>query len=258
MGHINDTFLIEGTSKQRFIFQRINKEVFNDVAGLIENKVKVSDHLHHKLSHLPISERQRKVLTFLKTSDNKNYLVDKNGDYWNATHFIEKSQTFETVHESSIAFEGGKLFGEFIRLTKDLDPDVLIEVIPRFHDMSYRFEQFEAALKSAGISRKEKAVVLIDKAIALKDEMHILEGLKDQGKIKLRVTHNDTKISNALFDMQGKGLCVIDTDTVMPGIIHYDFGDAIRTICNTAAEDEEDLDKVRFIKEYYDAYTEGF
>lgn len=258
VGHINDTFLIEGTSNDRYIFQRINKEVFNDVAGLIGNKVKVSQHLHQKLAHLSVSERQRRILTFLKTSDKQDHIVDRNGDFWNATIFIEHSQTFETVHESKVAYEGGKLFGEFIRLTEDLDPGEFVEVIPRFHDMSYRFEQFEASLNQASSVRKEKASALIRQSLSLKKEMHILEGLKNQGKIKLRVTHNDTKISNALFDLQGKGLCVIDTDTVMPGIIHYDFGDAIRTICNSAAEDEADLDKVRFNKEYYEAYNEGF
>ena len=104
----------------------------------------------------------------------------------------------------------------------------------------------------------EKAKKYIELVWSLRDEMHIIQNLKESGEIKLRVTHNDTKISNVLFDANNKGLCVIDTDTVMPGVVHYDFGDAIRTICNSAAEDETDLDKVNFNLEYYNAYTKGF
>jgi hypothetical protein len=257
-GHINDTFLVITKQQGDYILQKINKGVFGDVPGLISNKVKISQHLHQKLNFLSKEERERRILTFLATSTGAYYFVDANGDYWNATIFIDNSQTFETVTDPKVAYEGGKLFGEFIRLTQDFDPSQLVEVIPRFHDMSFRFEQFEDALKIASDERKKRAKIQIDLAKDLKDEMHILQNLKDKGDIRSRVTHNDTKISNALFDMQGNGLCVIDTDTIMPGIIHYDFGDAIRTICNTAAEDEKNLDKVKFSKDFYEAYSKGF
>ncbi len=257
-GHINDTFLVKTSLQAKFIFQKINKGIFPDVPGLIMNKVKISRHLHHKLSIFPEKERQRRVLTFLQTSKGANFYVDQNGDFWNATIFIDNSQTFETVTKPKVAYEGGKLFGEFAHLTLDFDASTLVEVLPRFHDMTFRFEQFEAALKNASTERLLRAQSCMAVAKDLKKEMHILQDLKGQGKIRLRVTHNDTKISNALFDLEGNGLCVIDTDTIMPGIIHYDFGDAIRTICNTAAEDESDLEKVRFNKEFYQAYSEGF
>jgi hypothetical protein len=257
-GHINDTFLITTNQQHHYVFQRINKGVFPDVPGLIMNKVKISRHLHHKLSSLTEKERQRRILTFLQTSTGGNFYIDQNGDFWNATIYIDHSQTFDTVTDPNVAYEGGKLFGEFIHLTQDFDPSDLVEVIPRFHDMSFRFEQFEEALRNASQERLKNSQAYIDIAKGLKKEMHILQELKDDGQIILRVTHNDTKISNALFDMEGKGLCVIDTDTIMPGIIHYDFGDAIRTICNTAAEDEKDLEKVKFNKEFYQAYSKGF
>ena len=257
-GHINDTFLVKTEQNGKYILQKINKGVFGDVPGLILNKVKVSQHLHQKLSFLSKEERQRRILTFLSIGNGEFCYVDSNGDFWNASIFIDHSQTFETVSDPKVAYEGGKLFGEFIQLTQDFDPAQLVEVIPRFHDMSFRFEQFEDALKIASDKRKKMAHEYISRANSLKDEMHILQKLKDNGQIRSRVTHNDTKISNALFDMQGNGLCVIDTDTIMPGIIHYDFGDAIRTICNTAAEDETDLDKVNFNKDFYDAYSKGF
>lgn len=257
-GHINDTFLITTSRQEQFIFQKINKGVFHDVPGLIMNKVKISRHLHHKLSNFSQKKRQRRVLTFLQTFKGDNFYVDGNGDFWNATIFIDQSQTFETVTDPKVAYEGGKLFGDFIHLTQDFDPADLVETIPRFHDMTYRFGQFEEALRNASDERRHTAKFLIDRSKDLRKEMLILQGLKDQGKIRLRVTHNDTKISNALFDLKGKRLCVIDTDTIMPGIIHYDFGDAIRTICNTAAEDEKNLEKVQFNKEFYQAYSLGF
>ena len=124
--------------------------------------------------------------------------------------------------------------------------------------MSFRFSQFEDSLKIASNERLFQAKKYIDLVWSLKDEMHIIQNLKESGEIKVRVTHNDTKISNVLFDTNNKGLCVIDTDTIMPGVVHYDFGDAIRTICNSAAEDEQDLDKVNFNLDYYKAYTKGF
>ncbi|WKK66119.1 phosphotransferase enzyme family protein [Lutimonas zeaxanthinifaciens] len=257
-GHINDTYLVKGASDKRYIFQKINKDVFPDVPGLIMNKVQLSRHLHKKHTHLPVSERERRVLTFVRSNEGTYHYRDKNGNYWNVTLFVEKSQNFESVEDKSVACEGGKLFGSFIRDTEDFDPGKLIEVIPKFHDMSFRFEQFDRALEGSVEERKVRAHDLILKALALRTEMQLLEKLKNDGEIRIRVTHNDTKISNALFDLEGKGLCVIDTDTIMPGIIHYDFGDAIRTICNTAREDETNLDLVNFNKEYYDSYLKGY
>ena len=124
--------------------------------------------------------------------------------------------------------------------------------------MSFRFSEFKFALQLASKERLFKAKPYVDFVIDSKEEMHIIQTLKNSGAIKTRVTHNDTKISNILFNKKGKGICVIDTDTVMPGIVHYDFGDAIRTICNTAAEDEINLDLVEFNAEYYNAYYNGF
>ena len=257
-GHINDTFLITTNQQQKYVFQKINKGVFPDVPGLIGNKVNISNHLHHKLSNLTKKERQRRILTFLQTSGGESFYTDQNGDFWNVTIFIDESQTFETVTGPEVAYEGGKLFGEFIFLSNDFDSSKLVEVIPNFHNMYFRFDQFRESLQNASEERLGKAKSYIDRVNELKKEMLILQDLKDSGQIRTRVTHNDTKISNALFDMEGKGLCVIDTDTIMPGIIHYDFGDAIRTICNTAAEDEKDLEKVMFNKAFYQAYTKGF
>ncbi len=257
-GHINDTYLITTSNKQSFVLQRINQGVFKDVPGLINNKVAISKHLQKKFSPLPKNESSRKVLTFVTTKTGAPFYYGKSGGYWNMMVYIAESITHETVQSAEIAFEGGKLIGDFLNLTSDFDASQLTEVIPKFHDMSFRFSQFEDSLGSASKERIENAMPYIDLVWTLKEEMHILQKLKKSGEIKIRVTHNDTKISNVLFDKNNKGLCVIDTDTVMPGIVHYDFGDAIRTICNTAAEDEKNLELVNFNLPYYKAYVKGF
>ncbi|MCF7567877.1 aminoglycoside phosphotransferase family protein [Sabulilitoribacter arenilitoris] len=257
-GHINDTYLIQTSKEPFFILQRINHIVFKDVPGLISNKVGVSKHILKKLAHLPEAKLKKSVLTFVQANNGEYYYKDENGNYWNVMVYISDSVTHEIVKSEEVAYEGGKLSGDFLNLTSDFDASKLIDVIPKFHDMSFRFSQFKEALKVASKERLEKAKEYIDRVNALKEEMHIIQNLKESGKIKLRVTHNDTKISNALFDKDNKGLCVIDTDTVMPGVVHYDFGDAIRTICNTAAEDETNLDLVNFNIDYYKAYKKGF
>lgn len=252
-GHINDTFLITSKKQPNFVLQRINHEVFPNVPELINNKVAISNFLKETSC-----KNHQQELSFVKSLQENYYYKTDNGDYWNLSYFIEGSQTFEIVPNAEIAFEGGKTTGAFLKNTANFNADSLYEVIPNFHKMSFRLHQFEEALKGATEHRKKLAKGYIDKVYQLKKEMLLLEGLKNSGKIKTRVTHNDTKISNILFDENQKGICMIDTDTVMSGIIHFDFGDAIRTICNTASEDETDLNLVAFNAEFYNAYKEGF
>lgn len=257
-GHINDTYFIKTTKEPSVVLQQINKGVFNDVEGLIKNKVAISNHLKTKLKHLPKKDLERQILQFIYTKKQEPFYIDPQGNYWNMMVYINDSITIETVTTSEIAYEGGKLFGLFLNLTSDFDATQLTEVIPKFHDMSFRFEQFDTALKTASKSRLNLAKEQLKQIENLRAEMHIIQQLKESGQLKIRVTHNDTKISNALFTKDYKGLCVIDTDTVMSGILHYDFGDAIRTFCNTAAEDETNLDLVNFNINYYKAYKKGF
>ncbi|MFQ3180549.1 MAG: hypothetical protein ACI9Z4_000130 [Polaribacter sp.] len=257
-GHINDTFFIKTGTNKDFILQRINHTIFKDVPNLVNNKVLISKHIKSKYSNLSEEELSKKVLSFVKAKNTEFYYHQENGNFWNMTAFIDECVTHEIVKDEEIAYEGGKLLGEFLNDTSDFDSSKLIDVIPNFHDMSFRFNQYADSIQSASKSRLIK-VEKYTKIIAdLREEMHILQKFKEAGKIPIKVTHNDTKISNSLFDKNNKGICMIDTDTVMPGIIHYDFGDAIRTICNTAAEDERDLSKVEFNLEYYKAYEKGF
>lgn len=257
-GHINDTFLVKTEEDKNYILQRINHTIFKDVPGLVNNKVLTSKHLKSKFPNTPEEELNQKVLSFVKAKKTDYYYFKKAGNFWNVMVFINDSVTHEIVKDKEIAYEGGKLLGRFLNLTSDFDSSQLIDVIPNFHDMSFRYKQYSSSIQSASKERLQKAIKYTQIVADLKEEMHILQKLKESGEIRTRVTHNDTKISNSLFDKNNKGICMIDTDTVMPGIIHYDFGDAIRTICNTAAEDEKDLDKVEFNLEYYKAYKKGF
>ena len=257
-GHINDTYLIKTKKKPYYVLQRINHGVFPDVPGLIENKVAISQHIKEKLQHLSKKKQKRRILKFFKTNTGASFYRGNEGNYWNLMQFIDKSVTHMTVPNKDVAYEGGRLLGQFLTLTNDFDASTLTEVIPNFHDMSFRYSEFDEALKIVSDERRERAKPYIDLVQNAKDEMHILGRLKESGEIKMRVTHNDTKISNVLFNKKEKGLCLIDLDTVMPGIVHYDFGDAIRTSCNTAAEDETNLDLVEFNLDYYNAFTNGF
>lgn len=257
-GHINDTYLVKTDGDEHYILQRINNKVFKNIRGLINNKVLVSKHLKSRLSHLSEAKLAKKVLQFIQVKDTDHYYYKEGGNFWNLMVYIEDCNTYQVITDAAIAYEGGKLLGEFLNLTADFDSTLLIEVIPNFHDMSFRFKQYRYAIQRARLERLKRAEPYTETVSRLKEEMHILQQLKESGKIPLRVTHNDTKMSNTLFDANNKGVCIIDTDTVMPGIMHYDFGDAIRTICNTAAEDEQDLSKVNFNLEYYKAYTKGF
>ena len=250
-GHINSTYLIKTVEKPFYILQRINHFVFKDISALMSNKVKITNHLAVKTSNY-------KTLTFVSIKGGEYYYKDKNGSFWSLMLYIHDSKSFEKVVDDEIAYEGGKLFGDFLNSTADFDASQLFETIPNFHDMEFRFSEFDIALKKASEKRLKSAKNQILKVQNYRAEMMILNNLKKSGELPIRTTHNDTKISNALFTTDNKGFCVIDLDTVMPGIVHHDFGDAIRTICNTADEDEKDLSKVLFNFPYYKRFVNGF
>ncbi len=257
-GHINDTFVIETNRKPFYVLQRINHFVFGDVPSLVENKIAVSSHLRNKLKHLEEEVLRERVLTFIRTKTNKNFYKDAQGNYWNLSFYVDNCVNYEKVPNGKIAFEAGKIFGEFLYLTNDFAVEKIVETIRDFHTMSLRFRQFDRALENAKPERIDQASRLIEFARFSRNEMLTLENLVNENKIPSRLTHNDTKISNVLFSQEGEALCVIDTDTVMKGIVHFDFGDAVRTICNNGLEDEKDLSKVTFNLEYFEAFTKGF
>ena len=247
-GHINNTYLIITDKKPFYVLQKINGNVFTKAKEVIENKVKVASHLEAK---------GIKTLTYLTTKNNLNYYLDSNGNYWNLSLFIENSETHIKVDSSKIALEAGKATGIFLNDVHDFK-GTLVDILPKFHNMTFRFSQFDEALKKASTNRKKLAQNWIDFANSNRNEMRVLDVAINKNKIPLRVTHNDTKISNILFDKNQNAICLIDLDTVMLGAIHFDFGDVLRTICNTTNEDEKDISKVKFNFNYFKSYTQGF
>ena len=259
-GHINDTFLIKTKDHHPhdYLLQHVNSNVFKNVPELIENIEAVTSHMRRKLAAVPGANPNRETLTLISTKEGKPYFEGNDGLYWRLYIFIGDTHSYDVVTSRALAYQGGKSFGKFLGMLADFPAEQLHYTIPRFHDITLRLEMFDQAL-SADVSKRAAAVQAeIDFVQQRREEMHKIYNLGQENKIPLRVTHNDTKFNNVLLDEDGQGLCVVDLDTVMPGYVHYDFGDSIRTVANTAAEDETDLSKVSFSLEYFSGYSEGF
>ncbi len=265
-GHINDTYLVktkelkgsEYPGSFDYIFQRINDRIFKDVKGLMENIVRVTKHLRNKLNLIPGANPDRETLTVIETHEGQNFYLDSEGKSWRVYIFLDHTHSYDQVKDPKIAYEGGVAFGRFQKLLADIPGPPLNETIKRFHDIDSRFEFFKEALKKDPKNRAseiKKEIEFVENKI---DLMRTILKLGAEGKIPRRVTHNDTKFNNVLLDEQDKGLCVIDLDTVMPGYVHYDFGDCLRTAANSAPEDEIDLSKVNFNIELFKGFAQGF
>jgi len=255
-GHINDTFLaiIEGSSAGKYILQRVNEIVFKNVPGLMNNIDIISDHILNKLKHGYDSSFRAECYTFLKSTDEMNYYNDTSGNFWRMTPFLENSRSFDVIDSGEKAYNGGKAYGEFQLMLSDLSPDLLIDTIPRFHDVEYRLQNLQFSIEEDKVGRVEQVRTEISFLKECSEEMKQILKAGKSGQIPLRITHNDTKFNNILFDDQEHVLGVIDLDTVMPGYIHYDFGDAIRTGAATAGEEEKNLDKVSLNIELFKAF----
>ncbi len=261
-GHINDTYLIEITLAQRtekYTLQRINTHVFRQPELMMANWEMVIGHLQLKLSQQNRSKLQQQSLRLVPTRDGGSFFRSPEGEYWRAYHFVDHCHTIETATTPEQAFEAGQAFGLFQRLVVDLSPAVLHETIPFFHHTPRRFADFLAAVERAQPERKSRAAAAIAFALERQPMVGLVaEGLAS-GYLPLRVTHNDTKINNVLFDdATGKAICVIDLDTTMPGSPLYDFGDLVRTATCPAAEDETDLTLINLNIELFRAVAEGY
>ena len=250
-GFINDTYLATAASGNKYVLQRINTIVFKDVENVIKNKILISEHLSN-------SNSKYKAVRFIKTCNNKPYYKDSKSNYWNLMTYIPNSITHDVATNSNLVEEAGKLYGDFIIQAADLNLEKLVETLPGFHSIPLRYKQFDEALKNAKEETKNNAKNEIEFIIKCKEEMYELSKLKEKNKFPVRVTHNDAKLSNILFDKDDKGLAVIDLDTVMPGIVAFDFGDSIRSICTTTAEDDTNLDATRINLDFYKAFCKGF
>ncbi|MBE0660865.1 MAG: aminoglycoside phosphotransferase family protein [Bacteroidales bacterium] len=255
-GHIHATFLLRTSEPDAAdcILQKINHQVFTDVNLLMNNIQHVTQHLQQKR----ISEDGFVVLEVVRTKNGQNYLVDALGNFWRMFLNVQGSISYDKVPNTVIAYEAGKAYGHFLYSLHDFPVQTLQPVIPEFHSLSKRFRDFEKAVENDPANRKSEVKSELELVYSQIDEMKIVTELEKQGRCPLRVTHNDTKINNVLFNAQGKAICVIDLDTVMPGLSLYDFGDAIRTAAATAAEDEQDLSKMKIDLQIFEAFTKGF
>lgn len=263
-GHINNTYISvrnQGGTLVRYTHQRINKNVFKNPEQVVQNIHNVTGHIYNKLAdeqNGSISP-SRRVLQIVPAKDGKLWYIDDAGDYWRTYVFIEHASTLEVMSGTDLAYKVGKAVGTFQKQLSDYTGPVLYETIPRFHDMYWRYEQFDEAVAF------DKA----DRLSSVKDEVDFLQANRDRGMIlsdglangtlKSGITHNDTKLNNILFDdATGEAICMIDLDTVMPGTVLFDTGDLIRTATNTGAEDERDLSKVGFNADLFRALIGGY
>ncbi len=255
-GHINDTYCAvfdQGGARVRYILQRINDRVFKSPAGLMENVRRVTTHLAAKMAGGP--DCNRRVLTLLPTREGLPYHIDGDGNYWRAYMFIEGARTFDSVESPRQAFEAAKAFGRFQKLLADLPPPRLNETIPDFHHTPKRLAELDRALEVDVLNRAALARVEIDFAVKRRGLTTVLL----DAHLPERVTHNDCKLNNVMLDdATGQGICVIDLDTVMPGLALYDFGDMVRATTSTAKEDERDLSKVSAQFPMFEALVRGY
>ncbi len=256
-GFINDTYKVHTAgSSPDYILQRKNHAVFPDVRSMMQNIVAVTDHLKRKVEAAG-GDPLREVLTPIATLDGEYCHVDEHGNFWAATLFIEGSVTYDRASTPQLARMGGEAIGRFQTMLDDFDRP-LHETIKGFHDMRHRLSQWDASLASDAVGRCRSVAREIDWIESRREDMMRFWQMIEQGIIPRRIAHNDTKISNILFDGDGRPLCVIDLDTVMTSSSLIDFGDAIRSYTNTAAEDERDTSLVSMDLSMYEAYTAGY
>lgn len=261
-GHINDTYIVEyemeDGSVSRYLLQRINVNVFKKPVELMENVCGVTSFLREKIKANG-GDSTRETLTVYSAKDGKNYYMAEDGGCWRVYNFVDNTFTINEITSSDDFRNAALAFGNFQNLLADYPIDTLHETIPNFHNTPSRFNDLKIAVEKNASGRKDNAVPEIEFAFAREKDCSVITDLLGTDKIPLRVTHNDTKLNNVLFDKETqKGLCVVDLDTVMPGSALYDFGDSIRFGANTAAEDEKDLSKVTLSLDYFKAYVDGY
>jgi len=259
-GHINDSYRLTNTMDDQpdYLLQRVNHNVFKDVPLLMNNMVLVTDHVAAKVRNIYPDEVERRSLTIVPTIDGLTYFKDPEGNFWRVLRFIEDHLVFDSTTDPDIAYEGAKTFGAFSAMLNDLPAEKVGTVIPDFHNMKWRLTQLKESIRKNAAGRLKVVKEEIEYVESRAKMMLTIHELGEKGAIPLRVTHNDTKISNVLFDLNRKGLCVIDLDTIQPGYVTSDFGDGIRTLTNTGEEDDENLDKVTMDLELYEAFASGF
>jgi len=255
-GHINDSYCVvfqQGREPMRVILQRINHHIFKNPQALMENIQRVTSHLAAQVNGAP--DGDRRVLRLIPARDGRAWHVDVDGNTWRAYRFIDGARTYDAVERTEQAFEAAKAFGRFQQMLVDLPAPRLHDTIPDFHHTPKRFMALEQAIALDKEGRAIHAKAEIEFALAHEPIASVLL----DAHLPERVTHNDTKFNNVMLDdATGEGICVIDLDTVMPGLVLYDFGDMVRTTTSTAMEDEQDLSKVSLQFPMFEALVRGY
>ncbi len=261
-GNINSTYLVtcrEGEKINQYVLQRVNTGVFKNIEGLMDNIFSVTSYLLKEIKKTG-GDENRETLRFVKTHDGKKYYKNEDGLCYRAYIFVSDSISYNSVDSAELFKQSGIAFGKFQRYLADFPAETLYETLPNFHNTKLRYKcEFLPAVKNNISGRAELCRNEIDFVTARENYCPRLVDLIESGVLPLRVTHNDTKLNNVMFDKNsGKAICVIDLDTVMPGLALYDFGDSIRFGANKTAEDDGDLSKVGINLNYFKAYAEGF
>jgi len=260
-GHINDTFILTAEQKgraTRYILQRINHAVFQEPVRTMGNILRVTEHIRKKMLQTD-PELAARQLTVFTTRDGLGCHQDADGNTWRVYNFVEDAVTHDTLASTEPAYEAARMFGWFQRMLIDLPGPPLHETIRGFHDTPRRLQVFHEVLKADTCNRAKDAETEIDFLLGHAEICDVLTGLVKTGEIPVRIAHNDAKINNVMLDKRtGRGVCVIDLDTVMPGLSIYDFGDLVRTAACRAAEDERDLSKVAVSFSMFCALARGF
>ena len=262
-GHLNETYLVHcegGRAPGRFVLQRLNTGIFRDPVAVMENIVQVTRHLRRRLATACPGQEERRVLTLIhRKGGPESYLNDPVLGFWRCMIHIDGARTHDVLESPSQAYAAARGFGGFQRLLGDYDGPRLVETISRFHDTRVRLEHLRQAVASDPLGRAAETSREIDFAFEREELADSLLRLQASGEIPERITHNDTKLNNVMLDdATGEGICVMDLDTVMPGLSLYDFGDMVRSACNSAAEDERDLSRIAAREDVFEALARGY
>lgn len=259
IGHINDSFIIDSKNPEdkSYFLQKINHNIFKDVAGLQRNIQLVTDHLRKKLRERGETDLDKKVLRLIPTKDGQLFYKDDNGEYWRIYVNLRNTHSYDII-TPGLAEKAGEAFGDFQCMLSDIDTDQLIETIPDFHNMEFRLQQFREAAQADVAGRVAETQWMIDEIEKRAEEMCTPQRMCREGLLPKRINHCDTKVNNMLFDERGNVTCIVDLDTVMPGLVLSDFGDFMRTAANTGAEDDPNLDNVEVNLDIFQAYTKGY
>lgn len=259
-GHIHRTYRVctKGDHTDDYLLQQLNTHVFHHPDIVMQNIRKVTEHIRRQLQAKGIQDTRYSTLTLVSSHNGNLTYTDSEQQCWRCFLFIPGQPCVDRATSEELVYEGGKAYGNFLQLLADLTADEIGETIPHFHDMAYRLSLFEQACSNGMPERVRETAWEIAQLKNRAGEMLTLQKLGAEGRIPLRIVHHDTKINNVLFNRQGKALCVIDLDTVMPGLVHDDFGDSIRTFTNTGEEDDPDVSRVGINLAFYKAYVSGF